>query len=67
MLTSTVDRILVALKAVVDNNVNFHLWRDSGGLESYGYSLKEMADPPEKEMLNVVEPHFLECGGRICE
>ena len=67
MLTSTVDRILVALKAVVDKNVNLHLWQDSGCLESYGYSVKEIAEPPEKEMLNVVEPHFLECGGRICE
>ena len=33
MPTSTVDRILVALAATVDNNVYFHCWQDFGSSE----------------------------------
>ena len=49
--------ILVALKTVVDRNVNSHCWHDSGSSESYGYRMKKVADPPEREILNVTDPH----------
>ena len=29
--------------------------------------MKKVADPPEKEILNVADPHFLQCGGPRCE
>ena len=58
MSTATVDRILVALKATVDRNVNSHGWQDSIISESYSYKVKKEVDPPLKEMLNVADPHF---------
>ena len=33
-------------------------------LVSYG---KKAADPPEREILNVADPHFSQCGGPTCE
>ena len=50
MLTPTVDRVLVALKAIVDRNYNSHRWQDSGTSERYCYSVKKVEDPPEIEM-----------------
>ena len=32
-----------------------------------GYRVKKMADPVEKKMLNVADPHFSQCGGPLCE
>ena len=52
------SRFLVALKATVDRNVNSHCWQDSGSSESYGFRVKKVPDPPEKEILNVADPHF---------
>ena len=31
---------------------------------SYG---KKVGDPPEREILNVADPHFSQCGGPTCE
>ena len=49
--------ILVALKATVDRNVNSHSWQDSGSSESSGYRVKKVADPPKREILNVIDPY----------
>ena len=43
--------ILVALKA------NF---------SSYGYRGSKVVDPPERKILNVVDPPFSQCGGPTC-
>ena len=59
--------ILIALKAIVDRNVNPHCWQDSGSSENYGYRVKKVADPPEREILNVADPHLSQCGGPSCE
>ena len=64
---TTVDRSLLTLKAIVDRNANFHCWEDSGSSESYSYRGKKVADPPERETLNVADPHFSQCGGPTCE
>ena len=53
-----VDRIFIGLKATVDMNANSHCWQDSGSSESYGYRVKTVADPAEKEILNVAELNF---------
>ena len=42
-----VVRILVALKATVDRNVNSHCWQDSSSSESYGDRVMKVADPRE--------------------
>ena len=55
--TSTL-KVVGILAATVDKNVNSHCLQDSSSSESYGYRMKKMADPPEREILNVVEPHF---------
>ena len=52
------SRLFVALKATVDRNVNSHYWQDSGSSESYGYRVEKVADPPEIEILHIVDPHF---------
>ena len=43
MSALTVDRMLVALKTTVVLT---------------GYRVKKVANPPDKEMLNVADPHF---------
>ena len=65
--TLKVVAILVVLKATVDRNVNSHGWQDSSSSESYGYRVSKVADPPEKEILNVADPHFSQCGGSTYE
>ena len=57
MSTPSVNKILVALKAIVDRNVSFHCWQDFSGSKNYGYGVKKVADPPEMEILNVANPH----------
>ena len=63
--TPTVDRILVALKSIVGRGVNSHCWNNSGSSECYGHRV--MMDPPDREMINVVDSYFLQCGRPICE
>ena len=58
-----VDRILEALKATVNKNVNSHCGQNSGSSENYGWRVKKVADPPEKKILNMADPHFSHCGG----
>ena len=41
--------------------------QDSGNSESYDYRVKKVADPPEREILNVVDSHFSQCGRPTCE
>ena len=65
--TPTMDRILVALKAIVDKNVNSHCWQYSSSSERYGYRVRKVADSPEMEILNVADSHFSQCGGPTCE
>ena len=36
----------------------------TNGLVSYG---KKVSDLPEREILNVADPHFSQCGGPTCE
>ena len=67
MLTPTVDRNLVAPKTIVDRDVNSHCCKDSTSSETYGYRVRKVANPTEKEILNVVDPHFSQCGGHTCE
>ena len=67
MLTPTVDRNLVAPKTIVDRDVNSHCCQDSTSSEIYGYRVRKVANPTEKEILNVVDPHFSQCGGHTCE
>ena len=62
-----VDRIFITLEATVDMNANFHCWHDSGSSESYGYRVKTMADPAEKEILNVADLNFSQYDGPTCE
>ena len=38
-----------------------------GSPEGYGYRGRKVADPPERKILNVVDPHFPQCGGPTCE
>ena len=57
MSTPAVDSNLVTLEAAVDRNVSSYCWKDS---ESYSYKAKKVADPLEKEMLNVADPQVKE-------
>ena len=67
MSTPSVHKILMALKATVNRNVNSHCWQDSGTSESYGDRVKKVGDQAEMEILNVAGPHFSQCGGATCE
>ena len=58
---------MVALKTKVDRNVNSHCWEDFDRSESYDYRVKKVADQLEKEIPHVVDPHFSQRGGPICE
>ena len=58
-----VVEILVALRATVGRNVNSHCLQDSDSSESSGYRVKKVMDPLEREILNVVDPYFSQCGG----
>ena len=57
--TLKVVGILVALNATVNRNVNSHCWQDSSNSESYGYRVRKVVDPLEREILNVADTHFL--------
>ena len=50
----TVEKILVALKAIVERNVNSHRWKDSGILKA---TAKKAADPLEKKIPNIADQH----------
>ena len=65
--TLKVVEILVALKSTVDRNVNPHCWQVSSSSKNYGNRVKKVANPPKKKILNVVDPHFSQCGGPTCE
>ena len=49
--------ILLVLKATVDKNVNSHCGQDSDSSESYSYRVEMVADPLERDILNVAGPH----------
>ena len=60
MSTPTVDKIMVAMKAAVDRNFNFHHWQDSGSSESYSYRVQKVfVDLAEKENVKCDRPTFL--------
>ena len=52
---------------MVDKNINSHCRQDSNNSESYGYRMRKVADPPEREILNVADPHLSQCAGPTCE
>ena len=45
MSTLTVDRILAAPKVTLDKSVYSYYWQEFDSSESYGYSVKKVADP----------------------
>ena len=59
----TVVEILVALWVTVDKDVNSNCWQDFSTSESYGHREKKVSDSPERRILNVADPYFLQCGG----
>ena len=69
MSTTTVDRILVGQATlstpIVD--VKRSVFQVSGSSERYGYRVKKVADPPERETLNLADSHFSQCYGSTCE
>ena len=64
--TPTVDRILVALKAKGNRNVNSPVDRILVALKAtvtVTVTVKKVVDEPAKEMLNVAGLHFSQGGG----
>ena len=59
--------ILVALKTTISKNVSSQCCHDFGSSESCGNRVKKVANPSERKMLNVAEPHFSQGGGPIYE
>ena len=67
MSTLKVFGILVALQTTVNKNSNSHCWQDSSSSERYGYRVRKVVEPPERENPKFGGPTSSQCGGLTCE
>ena len=54
MSIPAVDKILVALKAMIDRKVTSHCWQDVGCYESYGCQLRQLTESIVSSRFQVV-------------